>query len=151
VLLGAGVLGELPSRDELRSRAEGYVARSKARAELGRHLARELEPGERAVLGDVGVAGWVGDAPILDALCLNEPALARPPLRGSSKASAAWILDQRPALIVVHTASPTKLEPRGALFRELVADPRFAAGWVEQRRFNAKGGRFHYVVFRRAD
>jgi len=151
LLLLAEPLGELPSREDLRGRAASYQARSELRAKLGRHLARELGPGERAVLGDVGVAGWVADRPILDGFCLNEPALAKPPLRGSSEAAAGWILDQAPTLIVVHTRSKTSLDPRGAVYRALVDDPRFVDGWREQRRFNAAGGQFHYVVFRRAD
>lgn len=149
LLAAAEPLGGLADRDELKARAGGYVARSDTRVELGRHLARELGPGERAVLGDVGVAGWVGDAAILDAFCLNEPGLAEPPLRGDSEGGAAWILDQAPELIVVHTRSKTKLEPRGQIYRDLVADPRFVAHWREQRRFNTGGGTFHYVVFRR--
>lgn len=149
VLLGAGSLGDLPTRDELRERAGGYVERTQTRAALGRHLARELGPGERAVLGDVGMAGWIGDARILDALCLNEPALAKPPLRGSSARAAAWIVDSEPEIIVVHTRKRRGLEPRGAIFRAVVEDPRFVAGWREQQRFNTKHGSFHYVVFRR--
>src|SRR5690606_28366963 len=58
LLLGATPLGDLVTREHLRGRAGGYVVRSQTRAALGRHLARELGPGERAVLGDVGVAGW---------------------------------------------------------------------------------------------
>ena len=151
LLLAAKPLGDLPPRDTLRTRAEGYAARSHARAELGRHLARELAPGERAVLGDVGMAGWSGDAAILDAFCLNEPALAKPPLRGNPEAGAAWILDQAPQLIVVHTRKQNAIDPRGQIYRDLLADPRFKAGWREQRRFNAPSGRYHYVVYRRLD
>ncbi len=152
VLLAASPLGGLAERDDLKNRANGYVARSEARAALGRHLARELEPGERAVLGDVGVAGFAaGDPAILDAFCLNEPALAAPPLRGSSERAAAWVLEQQPQLIVVHSRDKKKIEPRGQIYRDIVADPRFAASWEEQRRFNARGGQFHYIVFRRAD
>lgn len=150
VLLAATPLGDLPDRESLRARANGYVARSNTRAQLGRHLARELRPGERAVLGDVGVAGWAGDAAILDAFCLNEPALAEPPLRGDAKAGAAWILEQAPELIVVHTRKTNGIDPRGQIYRELVADPRFAAGWRKQRSFNTPGGRYHYVVFQRS-
>jgi hypothetical protein len=150
MLASATTLGGLAASDELRARADGYTARSQTRAELGRYLARELQPGERAVLGDVGVAGWVADAAILDAFCLNEPALAASPLRGDSEAAAAWILDQEPALIVVHSRSTTELVPRGQVYRDLIADPRFAAGWREQRRFNTRKGKFHYVVFRRS-
>lgn len=151
LLVVAKPLGGLPERENLRDRTNGYLARSALRAALGQHLARELGPGERAVLGDVGVAGWVGDAPILDSFCLNEPALAEPELRESSEAAAAWVLDQAPELIVIHTRSRTKLVPRGAINRALIKSDRFIAGWREQRRFNGKTGRFHYVVFRRID
>jgi hypothetical protein len=150
VLATAKPLGKLAERDEMRARANGYVARSQTRAELGRHLARELGPGERAVLGDVGVAGWSGDAAILDAFCLNEPALAQPPLRGDPQAGAAWILEQMPALIVVHTRKRDAVVPRGQIYRDLIADPRFTKGWREQKRFNTPGGSYHYVVFERS-
>lgn len=150
LLLAATPLGDLPARERLRASADDYLGRSKTRADLGRHLARELGPGERAVLGDVGMAGWSGDAAILDAFCLNEPALAKPPLRGDGKAAAAWILEQAPTLIVVHTRKKNAIEPRGKVYRELVADPRFEQGWQEQRRFNAPGGAYHYVVYRRS-
>ncbi|HLT34926.1 MAG TPA: hypothetical protein VK034_01540 [Enhygromyxa sp.] len=149
LLLGATPLGDLVTREHLRGRAGGYVVRSQTRAALGRHLARELGPGERAVLGDVGVAGWEGDAAILDAFCLNEPALAEPPLRGDPDAGAAWILDQAPELIVVHTRKHDGIDPRGAIYRRLVKDPRFKADWHEQQRFNTPRGSFNYVVFRR--
>jgi hypothetical protein len=150
VLVSAGPLGGLVEPESLRERALGYQTRAEARAALGRFLAAELEPGEQAVLGDVGLAGWVGDAAILDSFCINEPALARAPLRGDPAAGAAWILDQDPALIVVHSRSKTAIDPRGAIYRELVADPRFAAGWHELRRFNGKSGQFHYVVYARS-
>lgn len=151
VLLGASSFGDLVGRDELRGRAAGYVARSQTRAKLGRHLARELGPGERAVLGDVGVAGFVGDAAILDAFCINEPALAEPPLRDDPAAAAAWILEQAPALIVVHTRKRGSIDPRGAIYRKLVKDPRFELGWREQQRFNTPRGSFNYVVYRRVE
>jgi hypothetical protein len=147
MLVTAKPLGELAQRDDLRARANGYVARSQTRAELGRHLARELGPGERVVLGDVGVAGWVSDVAIIDAFCLNEPALAQPPLRGDSRAAAAWLLEQAPTRIVVHTREPNAMVPRGQIYRDLIADPRFTKGWREQRRFNAPSGNYHYVVF----
>ncbi|MFO7564453.1 MAG: hypothetical protein R6X02_17535 [Enhygromyxa sp.] len=151
LLLAAKPLGDLTPREELRKRAAGYLERTQARAALGRHLARELGPGERAVLGDVGMAGWIGDARILDAFCLNEPALAEPPLRGDEAAAAAWVLEQEPELIVVHTRERKRIVPRGAIYRVLVKDPRFVAGWREQQRFNAPHGAFHYVVYRRVD
>ncbi|PRQ09324.1 hypothetical protein ENSA7_10160 [Enhygromyxa salina] len=152
ILVVATPLGGLPSHDDLRGRASGYAARTRARAALGEHLGRALGPGERALLGDVGVAGWTGDAPIIDAFCLNSAALARPPLRGEPGRQADWILaEQRPSLIVVHSRSPKQIEPRGQIYRELLADPRFEQDYVQQRRFNAKRGAFHYVVFRRRD
>lgn len=151
LLLSAGPLGGLPAREELRERATSYQARAQLRARLGRYLASELRPGERVVLGDVGVVGYVAPVLILDAFCLNEPALAEPPLRDSSEAAAAWIVDQGPALIVVHTRSKTGIKARGAVYRALVEDPRFVAGWREQRRFNGASGSFHYVVFRRVE
>ena len=91
-----------------------------------------------------------GDAAILDAFCLNEPALAKPPLRGDPQAGAAWILEQLPALIVVHTRKRDAIVPRGQIYRDLIADPRFTKGWREQRRFNTPGGSYHYVVFERS-
>ena len=147
----AGPLGGLSEREQLEGRAGAYAERWRNRAALGRYLARELSPGERAMLGDVGVAGWVADAAILDAFCLNEPAFARPPLAGDPAASATWALDQQPQLIVVHTRDPDRLVPRGKIYRELIRRDRFKAGWREQARFVAKSGKFHYVVFRRVD
>ncbi|PRP92451.1 hypothetical protein ENSA5_48690 [Enhygromyxa salina] len=152
VLASASPLGGLPEREDLEARAKGYGARTRARAALGRYLAHELDPGERALLGDVGVAGWTGDAPILDAFCLNTPQFAEPPLRGDPSRAADWILDeQRPRVIVVHSRSAKKIAPRGKIYRELVDRERFKAGWREQRRFNSDSGQFHYVVFRRVD
>jgi hypothetical protein len=152
VLAAAKPLGDLPERKDLHSEAKRYGARTRTRAALGEHLARELEPGELALVGDVGVAGFRGDAAILDSFCLNSRELARPPLRGDAKRQAAWILDeQRPQIIVVHTRSKQDLEPRGAIYRELLKRDRFREGWREGRRFNSKYGAFHYLVFHRRE
>ncbi|KIG11578.1 hypothetical protein DB30_03271 [Enhygromyxa salina] len=152
ILAAATPLGGLPDSEDLHARATAYTARTRARAALGEHLERALGPGEHALLGDVGVAGWTGDAAIIDAFCLNTPAFAKPPLRGEPARQANWILDaQRPEIIVVHSRSPKKLQARGAIYRKLLADPRFHQDYVEQRRFNAKRGAFHYVVFGRRE
>jgi hypothetical protein len=152
ILAVATPLGGLPDPDDLRARASNYTARTRARAALGEYLGRTLDPGEHALLGDVGVAGWSGDAPIIDAFCLNTPALARPPLRGDPARQVDWILDERrPRVIVVHSRSPKQMRARGEIYRELLTRPRFHTQWQEQRRFNAKAGDFHYVVFRRVE
>jgi hypothetical protein len=43
------------------------------------------------------------------------------------------------------------MRARGEIYRELLTRPRFHTEWQEQRRFNAKAGDFHYVVFRRLE
>ncbi|NVB42238.1 hypothetical protein G6O69_30725 [Pseudenhygromyxa sp. WMMC2535] len=147
LLATASSLGQLPSRDSLHQRAAGYAKRGQTRAALGKFLTRELGEGEAAVLGDVGVAGWVSERDIIDAFCLNEPAMTQPALAGSSARAADWLLSQAPALIVVHSKRADAIEARGAIYRELIERPNFVSRWREVSRFVTEGGRFHYFVF----
>lgn len=150
VLLAALVLAEpvfdLPEREQLERRARGYAGRSRTRAALGHYLDRQLGPGEAALLGDVGVVGWTTERPIVDSFCLNEPAWNRPPISGSSARFVDALLEDPPALIVVHSREPDAVVPRGQVYRELVAREAFTAGWEQVHRFESR--RFNYLVFR---
>ena len=148
VLALAGPLAGLPARGDLEHRAADYAERSRNRAALGRYLAHALPPGGQALLGDVGVAGWVAGAGLRDAFCLNDRSWQRAEIDGSVPRYVDTLLADPPARIVVHSREPEALVPRGAVYRELLGRPQFERDWVEERRFVAKSGHFHYFVFR---
>lgn len=129
--------------------AAEYRARTDARVAVAHHLADRVDGSTVIAVGDVGILGYtLPHVPILDVYCLNNPAMTRPPLLGSSAALAASVLADAPAVIVVASRRGDVCEPRAKAFRLLLADPGFAVYGLTAV-FGAPGDEFHYWVFER--
>lgn len=113
---------------EARALAAGhreYAARDTGRRAVAAWLTAHLSPTDRYVIGDAGLVPYLTPRPMLDAYCLNSPAmtaLGRDPDR-----YARWLLAQSPRAIVVQNTAADRLQPYAILgvYPALVALPAF--------------------------
>lgn len=133
----------------LAAHAAGYAERGAGRQRLGQWLRDNVAPGETYVIGDCGVAPYVGGGDAIDAFCLNNGAMTRPPIAGDRARLIEWVYEQRPAVLVVHSSSLSELAPRPeyGFYPALVAHAAFQNYQLETK-FDA-GGFFNYWVYRR--
>lgn len=131
------------------SRIEYYPDRMRNREDLGSWLATRMQPDQHFVIGDAGVVPYLVRAKVLDAYCLNAGPMTRPPIDRDTEAWADYILEHKPARIVVHSSSPTTLKPRPEydMFPVIVDDPRFELGYEQEKVF--PDSKYSYFVFQR--
>jgi hypothetical protein len=125
-IASATFVADVPGR--MHEHAARYAARAAARTRTAAVLRQHLAPGERAVLGDVGLVGWlVPDLGIVDAYCLNHPAMSAGTIGRSADEFAEHTMAQRPAAIVVTSRSAARCDPRSRRMAALLEHPDFAA------------------------
>jgi hypothetical protein len=133
--------------------ANDYHRREEARRHLALWLNTRLKPGESYVIGDAGLVPFLCGNRVIDAYCLNCGEMTRPPIDGSPQRFVTWMLNEKPAMIVVLSGSARVLKPhvyRG-VFPRLVAHPEFSAGYLPRFVAGAPGDPFQYWVFERRD
>jgi len=115
-----------------------------------------LPPGTLVATNAAGALPYFSDLPVIDMLGLTNRhiARARPDTEGwigHERGDGAYVLDREPDLVILGGAegSPTPWTFPGD--RQIVADPRFATEYVEQRLTlqSPDGGAFEFVAFSR--
>lgn len=139
------IVGEVPGR--LRTQAIAYAARGAAREAVARHVLRVAEADTTVVVGDVGVIGHrLPRAQLVDVYCLNNLEMTRGPLRNDAARLAESVLAELPRVVIVSSRRGDTCEPRAKVFREMLANPRFAA-YENTATFGAQGDEFHYWIY----
>ncbi|TDJ72765.1 MAG: hypothetical protein E2O39_06085 [Planctomycetota bacterium] len=111
-------------------------------AALGRHLGAVLPPNTSVAISPIGAFGWYSGLPIVDILGLtHDAALDEEPdlsihMKGHHRTDAAWVFEQRPALMIL--ANGVQQPGTGELAinpweRTIYEDPRFAERYVPTR------------------
>jgi hypothetical protein len=130
---------------------EDYGERMANREDLGLWLDARMTRDETFVIGDAGMVPYLARARVIDAYCLNSPVMTSSKINKKPKRWVDWVLRQGPERIVVHSSDGSRLKVRSEynFYPTLVADGRFKADYVEEKRFPDK--RFAYFVFKRRD
>ena len=138
------------STEMLSAHAADYAARGADREDVGRWLRTHLGPRDAYVIGDCGVIPYVGGAIAIDAYCLNNGEMTRPPIAGSRAKLIDRIFELAPGYIVVHSGSRDELRPRVeyGFYNTLVADARFA-GYEHVTTIGGRQSEFAYWIYRR--
>lgn len=139
-----------PLSDYLTTRAGRYGQRARDREEVGEWLARHMAPGDAYVIGDCGVIPYVAGGHAIDAYCLNNREMTLPPIAGNRARLIERIFELRPAWIVVHNASATRLNPRSeyGFYPALVNHAGFAR-YELATKIGSPGSGFQYWIYRR--
>lgn len=103
---------------------DSYMScRAVARADAARWLRTSTPAGTVYSVSDAGLVPARAGRTAIDQFMLNEPAIQRTgPL--SPAAAGAFVLDRRPDLVVLASATAARLEPSYATDRSMYADPR---------------------------
>lgn len=156
VLLGFGAVIYVSATvsdfsEPLRRDAAHYARRMEVRAELSTWLADHTKPEDWILMGDVGRAVYDVDANVIDAFCLNCREMSAPPISFSAERFADAVMARAPAVLVVHSARPDRLVPRGeyGVYPAIVAHPAFRRDYQQAATFGASGDAFHYWVYLR--
>lgn len=148
LLAGTFIVAE-GGRDELSRIVDDYRTRMEMRRELGLWLDERLAADDTFVIGDTGMVPYVASARVIDAYCLNSAAMTRPPISGSPDRFVDYVLAREPEIIVVHSASPERLDPHGVLdvYPNLVERDAFQEDYEHVH--TAGVALFNYWVFER--
>jgi hypothetical protein len=144
-----GVAALWPTHRMVRAHALSYLSRESPRRSLAAWLNVHLSRADSYVMGDVGLVGTLVDRRMLDALCLTNGAMTRPPIDRDAGRYAGWLLAQRPAAIVISSKRNEELVPAGTLgvFPALLRHPGF--GLYRQDTVFRNGSGAQYWVFTR--
>jgi hypothetical protein len=135
-------------------RTDRYALRTRARESLAAYLSDQLRPGEWYVIGDAGLVPYLTGGRVLDAFCLNNPAMTRPPIDRSAERFVDDMYAKKPMFIAVHSSKSGKLKPRkegDKVFPEVIKRPEFLERYGLVAIFGDDDDRFFYWLFRRKD
>lgn len=130
--------------------AKRYVARELDRKDVGEWLRAHVGLDEEYVIGDCGVIPYIGRGKAIDAFCLNNRDMTRPPIDGSRVRFVEHVLASAPAWIVVHSRAMDRLNPRPeyGFYANLIAHPAFAH-YKLVTKIAARQRVFVYWIYRR--
>jgi hypothetical protein len=132
----------------LQSYADRYARLMSTRRAVGDWVHETLAPNDRFVTGDAGLIPYVANARAIDALCLNSREATERPGRRDPHAFWSWILEQRPAVVLLPSSSSARLEGPSTAVSER---PGFRDGYRLVKVFVTPGHRYHYFAYRRGD
>jgi len=145
-LAGAALPG---TYSKLRNDAAAYGQRMAARAEVAAWLNRNLSSQDEYLIGDTGLVPYLTHARVMDAYCLNCTEMTRPPLNHSPQRFVDFAMARKPAAIVVHSHSVTRLIPHDlyGIYPLLVQNPSFKKDYRHVITLGAPGDFRNYWIF----
>lgn len=146
----------LPSaRKTLTMDATDMARRKTSMKEMALWFKTRLGPEDRVVLGEAGVIPYYSDVRVTDCLCLNNPAMTRPPIGYSLERFVDSVFEDPPEMVIVPSFDYSRLSvPSGSwgdVYMALLTHPYFNTHYQLVRKAGYEGGVFTFWAFERLD